>query len=305
MPSRRPVWAKAKEALEFCAATALLGCLRLLPYRLSIALSEAVGMALGRAIPRWKAISDENLARALPGLSREEASRIRDGALRNIGRVAFALAKLPRWSTPTVKKRVEFVGLDHFRAARAKGRGVMLLTAHLGNWELGALAHGAAVGPLHVMVRPIRNRLVDRLVERLRCSHGNRVISKTKAAREVLRVLRANGTVGILADQNAMPEEAVFVEFFGRVASANKGFAQLAIRSGAAVIPATACWDARTMRHVVSYGPEIEVVRTADSEEDVRDNTQAFQRVLEDRIRAHPEQWLWMHRRWNTQPRSD
>lgn len=221
---------------------------------------------------------------------------------RSIGRIAFALAKLPSWSEGEVRKNVDFVGMEHFRRARSRGKGVMLLTAHLGNWELGALAHGAVESPVHVMVRPIDNPLVDRLVQGLRSTHGNAVIVKRNSARQVLQVLRNNGTVGILADQNAVREEAVFVEFFGIPAAANKGFAQLALRSGAAVVPAVALWDGASGRHVVEYGPEMEVIRTGDASRDIQVNTQRFQQALEERIRKHPGEWLWAHARWKTRP---
>ena len=115
-------------------------------------------------------------------------------------------------------------------------------------------------------------------------------------------MLARNGTVGILADQNSVREEAVFVDLFGMTASANKGFTQLAMRSGAAVVPAIARWDPESKRHVVEYGPEIEIVRTGSPAQDVEINSQRYQRALEDRIREYPEQWLWIHRRWKTQP---
>lgn len=291
-----------REYLEYVAVRALLASLRALPYRIAIAVAETLGVACCSVVSKWRRVAEENLRSALPDLSAGARRELLHGVYRNLGRVAFALANCPHWSRRTASKHVEFRGLDHFRQARSKGRGVLLLTAHLGNWELGALAHGAVLGPLHVMVRPLKNARVDGLVEHLRCAHGNQVIAKRNAARKVLRVLRANGTVGILADQNAVREEAVFVQFFGRTASANKGFAQLALRSRAAVVPATAWWDARRRLHVVDYGPELELTRSRDHSRDVRDNSQLFQRTLEDRIRRHPEQWLWIHRRWNTQP---
>ena len=287
---------------EYDAAAKLLFFLRWLPQRLALPLAELAGLACGAAVSRWRDVAESNLKRALPELDASARSRVRRGVYRNLGRVALALAKLPAWSEQTVRQHVEFAGLEHFRAAEAKGNGVLLLTGHLGNWELGALAHGAVVGPISVMVRPIANPLVDRLVEARRSAHGNRVITKRNSAREVLRTLAAGGTVGILADQNTLPEDAVFVEFFGMPAAAHKGFAQLALRSGAAVVPAFALWNPSSRRHVVEYGPEIEIIRSGAAERDIEINTQRFQRVLEDQIRANPEQWLWIHRRWKTQP---
>ncbi len=294
--------AAIREILEYAAVRLLLASLRVPPYRCAIAMSEALGLACGKAVSKWGRTAVENLRRALPDLDADARREVLNGVFRNLGRVAFALANCPHWSRRTVSEHVEFRGLEHFRQAQSKRRGVLLLTAHLGNWELGALAHGAVVGPLHVMVRPLKNARVDWLIERLRSAHGNQVISKRNAARRVLRTLRENGTVGILADQNAVREEAVFVQFFGRTAAANKGLAQIALRSRAAVVPATAWWDSRRRLHVVEYGPQLDVTRSDNVARDVRDNSQLFQLTLEDCIRRHPEQWLWIHRRWNTQP---
>lgn len=288
--------------LEYALACGLLGFLRGLPYPLAWRAAERLGLAAGWLVSKWNIVAESNLRRAFPEFSSSTRQRIRQDAYRNLGRVALALAKVPHWTDREVRKRVDFVGLQNFRDGEAKGRGVLLLTAHLGNWELGALAHGAAVGPLHVMVRPIENGLVDRLVTRRREAHGNRVIRKRSAARDVLRVLERSGTVGILADQNTLADEAVFINFFGSPAATNKGFAQLALRSGAAVVPAFARWDYRKKRHVVEYGPAIELIRTGNSADDVVSNSQRFQSALEERIRRHPDQWLWIHQRWKTQP---
>lgn len=288
--------------MEYLAACGFLGFLRILPFGLARPVAEWIGLACGNLIKKWRLVAKTNLGAALPELSALAKGQIVQDIFRNLGRVALALAKAPYWAARDVRDHVDFVGLEHFREGEAKGRGVMLLTAHLGNWELGALAHGAVIGPIRVMVRPIENPLVDRLVAQRREAHGNRVIRKRNAARQVLATLQSNGTVGILADQNTLPEEAVFVNFFGMPASANRGFARLALHSDAAVIPAFAWWDYASRRHIVEYGPAIDLVRTGDTDADVITNTQRFQAALEERIRRHPDQWLWIHRRWKTQP---
>ena len=286
---------------EFGAAAKLLLLLRWLPQPLALPVAELAGLACGSLVSKWRDVAESNLKLALPELDSAARRRIRRGVYRNLGRVVLALAKLPAWSERTIRQHIGFSGLEHFRAAEARGSGVLLLTGHLGNWELGALAHGAVVGPISVMVRPIANPLVDRMVEARRSAHGNRVIAKRNSAREVLKTLSAGGTVGILADQNALPEDAVFVEFLGMPAATHKGFAQLALRSGAAVVPAFARWNAASKRHIVEYGPEIEIVRSGVAKRDIEVNTQRFQRVLEEQVRANPDQWLWIHRRWKTQ----
>ena len=287
-----------RERFEYLAAATLLWILEKLPQDAAVWLAERAGMAAGRVVCRWGSVAEGNLRLALPGMDGEARRAVIVGVYRSLGRVAFALGKIRAWSESDIREHVRFVGMENFHKASAKGRGVLLLTAHLGNWELGALAHGVVAGPMSVVVRPFKNRLLDRLVESRRRAHGNRVISKRNAAREILRELAANRTVGILADQHASREEAVEVRFFGLRASANRVVAQLAMRSGAAVVPAAARWAASQKRHVVTYLSEVELVRSDDAVRDVAVNTQRFQSVLEALIRKTPEQWLWIHRRW-------
>jgi KDO2-lipid IV(A) lauroyltransferase len=176
------------------------------------------------------------------------------------------------------------------------GRGVLFATAHLGNWELSAFAHAILTGPMHVVVRPLDNPLIDRLVEKRRTLSGNSLISKTDSARSILRALKNNQAVGILVDQNAAPENGVFVDFFGTAACAGAGFVKLAAVSGAAIIPGFALWSAEERRYVLRFYPPVPL--TGDAARD----TQAVQAKLEEVIRAYPDQWLWIHRRWKTRP---
>jgi Kdo2-lipid IVA lauroyltransferase/acyltransferase len=172
----------------------------------------------------------------------------------------------------------------------------LFATAHLGNWELSAFAHALLSGPMHVVVRPLDNPLIDRLVERRRSGSGNRLISKTDYARSILKALAANEAVGILIDQNASPENGTFVKFFGVPACSGTGFAKLAARSGAAVIPGFALWSAKEGRYVLRFYPPVPI--TGDAGRD----TEVLQSTLEAVIRTCPEQWLWIHRRWKTRP---
>ena len=149
---------------------------------------------------------------------------------------------------------------------------------------------------MHVVVRPLDNPLIDRLVERRRTASGNRLIHKKDYARAILKALAANEAVGILIDQNAAPESGVFVDFFGIPACAGIGFAKLAARSGAAVIPGFALWSEQEGRYILRFYPPVPI--TGDAALD----TQVLHRTLEAVIRAHPDQWLWIHRRWKTRP---
>jgi KDO2-lipid IV(A) lauroyltransferase len=181
-------------------------------------------------------------------------------------------------------------------AALRQGRGVLFATAHFGNWELSAYAYALLAAPMDVVVRPLDNPSIDALVERRRGLSGNRAIGKREYARAILKSLAANRAVGILVDQNSAAAEGVFVDFFGVKACAGVGFAKLAARSGAAVIPGFAVWEKAEKRYVLRFLPRVEI--TGDAERD----TQAVQSALERAIRQYPDQWLWIHRRWKTRP---
>jgi KDO2-lipid IV(A) lauroyltransferase len=149
---------------------------------------------------------------------------------------------------------------------------------------------------MDIVVRPLDNPLIDALVERRRALSGNRILSKRDSARGILKALAANQAVGVLIDQNASLDGSVFVDFFGMPAAAATGFAKLAEHSGAAVIPGFALWCETEKRYILRFYPPVPM--TGDTARD----TQALQSVLESVIRAHPDQWLWIHRRWKTRP---
>ncbi len=227
------------------------------------------------------------------------------GCYANLGRNLLAFSRLPRLSPRNIGDWIEYEGLEHFAEARAGGKGVIFLTAHLGCWELSAAAHALYGNPMDVMVRPLDNPLLDRLVQRRRRLFGNRTLPKSDSARKTLSALRQNRAVGILADQNAAGDDGVFVPFFGTQASATKGVAQLAARTGAAVIPGFALWNERAGRYVLKFYPPLDLASSADRAADVLENTQRCQTMIEDVIRRYPEQWLWIHRRWKTRPEGE
>lgn len=175
----------------------------------------------------------------------------------------------------------------------------MFATAHFGNWELSAFAHAFLTQPMNIVVRPLDNIALDALVERYRQLSGNRIISKRDAARGILRALHNNEAVGILIDQNTAPSEGVYIDFFGRKACAGVAFAKIAAKTGAAVVPGFAVWSDLERRYVLRFYPAVAITG------DTQDDTQQIHSVLENVIREHPEQWLWIHRRWKTRPEGE
>jgi len=254
--------------------------------------ARAYVKVLDIAIPRLRRAAVRNLEIAnLPDQG------VIAGMYRSIARMLVTFAKFPSLSRDNVSNVIRYDGIENFKSASARGRGVLVATAHLGNWELSAFAHALMTGPMHIVVRPLDNPRVDALVEQRRALSGNRIISKRDGARDILRALKSGDAVGILIDQNTTLEEGVFVDFFGTPACAGTAFVKLAHHSGAAVIPGYALWSEKERRYVLRFAPEIPMTG------DVYADTQAIHAHLESVIREHPDQYLWMHRRWKTRPR--
>ena len=285
-----------RNGFEYVLVLIVMKSLEWTPLPIAHALARAYCRALDLALPRLRRTARRNLELALPELGEGRHTEIIAGVFRSFARLLVSFARFPSIGRENVSRWIRCEGAEHFQAALEQGRGVLFATAHLGNWELSAFAHALITGPMNVVVRPFDNPRIDRLVERRRALSGNRPIFKKDYARSILKALAANQAVGILIDQNAMPDGAVFVDFFGLPASAGTGFAKIAAHSGAAVIPGFALWSEEERRYVLRFYPAVPI--TGDAARD----TQALQSLLEQVIRAYPDQWLWLHRRWKTRP---
>jgi KDO2-lipid IV(A) lauroyltransferase len=285
-----------RDTLEYWLALAVVNSLAYTPLPVANWLARRYAGLLDLALPRLRRVALSNLAMALPDLDRATRQRIADGVFRSIARLLVAFARFPRMNRGSLGDWIRYEGFEHFEQARQRGRGVLFATAHLGNWELSAFAHAWMSAPMYVVIRPLDNPKIDALVERRRTLSGNRTIGKKEYARGILKALHDNEAVGILVDQNASLEEGAFVDFFGVPACAGTGFAKLAARSGAAVIPGFALWVESERMYVLRFYPAIEI--TGDAEADTR----TLHRQLETVIREYPDQWLWIHRRWKTRP---
>jgi len=286
-----------RDTLEYWIALLVLKSLEVSPRSFAERLARFYACLLDLALPRLRRTALRNLEMAMPQLGRDERRRLVDGVFRSIARLLLAFARFPRIARDNVSEWIRCEGREHYEEGLRRGRGILFATAHLGNWELSAFAHALLAAPMHVVVRPLDNPKIDALVESRRTLLGNRIIEKKDAARGILRALAANEAVGILIDQNASLEEGVFVDFFGVPACANAGFAKIAARSGATVIPGFALWSESERRYVLRFYPPVEM--TGDTVEDTR----RLQRQLENVIREYPDQWLWIHRRWKTRPK--
>ena len=208
---------------------------------------------------------------------------------------------MSRYTARAAGSFIRYQGLEHYEAARARGAGVLVLTGHLGAWELSSFFHSLMGRPMGLVIRRLDNPLVDRFVNRIRCLHGNRVIDKDDFARGLIGAMKAGETVGILMDTNITPPRGVFVPFFGVPACTASGLARVALRTGAAVLPGFLLAE-QGDRYVLEFGPALQLERTGESDADVLANTALFTRVIEAYVARYPEQWLWLHRRWKTRP---
>ena len=292
----QPKLKSIRVSLEFAIARVTIAALQMLPLTGANALAKAAVYLLDKLLPRLRRIALRNLSFAYPHVTETDRSAIVDGVFRSIARILVVFARFPSITAENAGRWIGYQGLENYQAAIAKGKGVLVATAHFGNWEFSAFAHALMTEPMNVMVRPLDNPLIDNLVEARRRLSGNHLLQKKDAARSILKALRANEAVGILIDQNTTLAEGVFVDFFGKQACASSAFTKLAYHSQAAVVPGYAVWDYARERYTLVFEPEIPMTGN------LQIDTQAVHSALEAAIRKQPDQWLWIHRRWKTRP---
>jgi KDO2-lipid IV(A) lauroyltransferase len=287
---------------EYLAALVALKSLGLLPRPLALKVGQAVGALAHLVLPHLRRHAEINLRLAFPAMAESERAHIQRGVFRNLGRLLGEVSQFPRLNRRNIEQVVVYEGLQNYLDAVAQGRGVILLTGHIGAWELSVFAHSLYGYPMSFLKRNVDNPLVEALAESRRARFGNRGIDKRGSVREVLKTLKAGGVVGILADLNAAREEGLFVDFFGLPACTTAGVATLALRTGAVVLPGYLLWDEARRIHRLHFEKPLATINTGNQKEDVQANTARYTAALEAVIRRQPDQWLWIHRRWKTRP---
>ncbi len=294
-----------KEWLEYAAVWVILKMLGALTRGVARSFAAMVARVLYAVLPRLRRTAEFNLRLAFPEWDEARRRDVIRGMVRNLGWLAAEFARFPQYTRENIEDLVVLDGHENFLEGQRRGKGVLYLTGHIGGWELSSFAHALYGFSLNYMARPLDNARVDALVNRYRCLSGNLPIFKNESARALLKILKESGTVGILADQNTMPEEGAFVDFFGKSACTTTGIARVALHTDAAVVPGYAVWDESIGKYRLRFEPAVELVRTGDSERDIFVNTQKFAKVIEEIIRKYPEQWVWVHARWKTRPKGE
>lgn len=294
----------ARAAFEAAVFRVLLELARWLPRPLWIGLGALTGDLARKLDRRHTRIARENLRLAYgDALSPVEAERIVRECWRHFGRITFDALAFPQLSERAAGSIVSYEGLEHLRAAYARGKGVLVFSGHYGHWELSAVMQGHLGLPLALVTRPLDNPRLEAMLAELRTRSGNVVVHKRRAVREMVKALGRGIGVAIVIDQDAR-DSGIFVPFFGRPASTTPTLAAIALRTGAAIVPSFS-YPLPGGKWRVVYDPEVPVAASGERETDVRNLTAACTAILERRVRERPELWLWMHRRWKTQPPSE
>lgn len=292
----------ARERLEYCLVRVFAACIGALPRKAARAVGTLIGALAYHLLGRLRRVGMQNLQLAFPEKSSAERETILRGVYRNLGHLLAEFCKMPGYTPEQASRFISYNGLENYLEARARGKGVLVLTGHLGAWELSSFYHSLMGYPMGMVIRRLDNPLVDEFVNRIRCMHGNRVMHKDDFARSLIAAMRAGETVGILMDTNMTPPQGVFVPFFGVEACTPSGMARIALKTEAVVVPGFLLWNEQEQRYRLHFGREVQLAQTENAEADTLANTALFTSVIEHYVREYPDQWLWMHRRWKTRP---
>jgi KDO2-lipid IV(A) lauroyltransferase len=291
--------------MEFGLVWVLVRLLGSLPRAVARVIGAGIGASAFRLLRRLRGVGMKNLAMAYPEWSIDQRVATLRGVYRSLGLQLAEFCLMGGYTREQADGFIEYEGLEHYLTARERGKGVLVLTGHLGAWELSSFYHSLVGYPMGLVIRRLDNPLVDAFVNRIRCLHGNRVIHKDDFARGLISAMRAGETVGILMDTNMTPPQGIFVPYFGTLACTASGLARVALKTDAAVVPGFLLWDEARGRYVLRFGARIELDRSGDAEANIAANTAEFTATIERYVRANPEQWLWMHRRWKTRPNGE
>jgi len=289
------------QRLQYWTALAVLKTLGWIPHRLARAVCAALAACSYWIWPRLRRVGMFNLRLAFPEWTERQRRKVIFGLFQSFGRMLADFAHFPRWNRDNIERLIIYDGFENYERAQSQGRGVLFLTAHFGNWEVGSFAHGIYGYPCHFVVRQMDNPLIDRLINSYRCLSGGTAIEKTDFARGVLRAFAQGHAVGVLTDQNMLLGEGAFVPFFGRPACTTTGPARVARKTGVPIVLGLVIWDAKLKKYRLRFEP-VEWIKRQDAEEEIVANTANFTRLIEEYARRYPDQWLWVHRRWKTRP---
>lgn len=276
--------------------------IRYLPRGLVLFKGTLIGLLIYFLSPRHRRLCFRNLEIAFgSNLSRKEKKKIARAAFGHFGLMIFDTIKFAQLKETKRSSLLQIEGMENLHQALAEGKGILIFSAHLGNWEIASWPIASLV-PLHVVVRPLDNPGLDEEWQRLRKKFGAKVISKFQAARPIMEALKANEAVATLIDQNVLRSQAVFVDFFGRLAATTPAVAIFHRRTGAPIVPIFCLITPDKKYRLKIYRPLSFPSSLSPESEYLLQITQILTKIIEQEIRQTPEQWLWIHDRWRTRP---
>ncbi len=293
---------RLRKSLEYWAAVSVASSLGWLPRGVARRLAEGLAFAVYWGHGRLRRVGRRNLAMALPELTDKERRQNLRRVYIHLGWQLVEFCRMRGYSRENVGDWIGIEGMEHFWAAKARGKGILIITGHLGAWELMSFYHSLVAEPMNMIIRRLDNRKLDDFVNGIRCMYGNRVIHKDDFGRGLLLAMRKGEAVGFLMDTNMSPPQGSFVKFFGIEACTATGLAHIARKTGAAMMPAFCVWEPELGHYMIHVGEEIQTPHTDDAAADILATTQMATAAIESWIRRYPDQWLWIHRRWKTRP---
>lgn len=277
--------------------TAFFNLLGLIPRKWAFRLGNALGRIWFAVDKKHRKIAIDNLTRAFG--NEKKASEIKTLAERvfnNLGQILLEIGWSLRLDEKKRSKYFRIEGISHVKHAYKKGKGILVLTGHMGNWELLTVAASIIGYPLSIVVRPLDFKPLDLYFINIRTRYGGKLIPAKYSLRAILRSLNRGEAIGLLMDQSANWREGIFSEFFGIQTWTNKGLALLALKTEAPVIPVFLIRE--KFGFTIKILPEVPLIKTGDKRKDVEANTQQYNKIIESIIRQYPDQWFWVHRRW-------
>ncbi len=302
MAVRRTLTRRVFNGVSFAAFLGFRRAVSGLPWSGAYLLADLLALAWWAVDARHRRLALANLAIAFPRWPEGKRRRIALKSYRNLSRTLVETLRYRVLLDGRWQERIVFDRPGIFEKARERGKGVMAVSGHLGNWEWLS-GHAIRYGRVHIIARAIHNPLLDREIRKRREEAGvHQIYPDRESPRKILKALRAGEALCFLVDQSAKGDEGVEVPFFGKPAPTHTGPAVLALRTGASVFSIFTHRDARNRIHIV-YGEPIEVVRTGNRQRDIETNTALFTRRVEEAVRNHPDQYFWVHDRWRIRKR--
>ena len=292
------------ETFEFLGFQILRVPFSVIPRHFCLAIGEALGSFVYLIDRKHREIALSNMKIAFGNrISDAERKEIAKASFKHFGKVLADLIKVRHMNRDKTLKLLSVEGTEHLEKAILRGKGALILSAHFGNWEM-ATALISRLGKVNVIARPLDNRMLEKEILQTRKNWGANVIYKQQAARSVLRALRANEMVAILIDQNTVRNQAVFVDFFGRLAATTPSLAAFFLKMNAPIIPVF-CYPILNGRYHVEIHPPLEIEVSGKEKQDILKITQLCTKIIQSQIQNNPKIWLWFHNRWKTRPEEE